>query len=202
MAKASKAQKVSITKDPSACSLVLVGMMGAGKSTIGRRLAARLGVAFVDADAEIERAAGQTVREIFDAHGEAEFRRGEERVIARLLDGEPKVIATGGGAFVNDRTRKRIKEKGISIWLRAEIPVLLERVMRNNARPLLKRGDPESVLRKLAEERYRYYEQADIVVDSSTGPHREVVDAIVKKLRAAEAVSKTPGPTRTAAAAR
>jgi shikimate kinase len=202
MAKAVKQQKTRNSKAPSACSLVLVGMMGAGKSTIGRRLAARLGVPFVDADAEIERAAGQTVREIFEAHGEAEFRRGEERVIARLLDGDPKVIATGGGAFVNDRTRKRIKDKGISIWLRAEIPVLLERVSRNNSRPLLKRGDPEQVLTKLAAERNPYYEQADIVVDSSTGPHREVVDTIVKKLRAAEAAPKGQRPAKAAATVR
>jgi shikimate kinase len=179
--------------------LVLVGMMGAGKSTIGRRLANRLGVDFIDADAEIERAAGQTISEIFDCHGEAEFRRGEERVIARLLEGEPKVIATGGGAFNSDRTRRRIKEKGVSIWLRADIPILVERVKRNNVRPLLKNGDPAAILRKLADERYRYYEQADIVVDSSTGPHREVVDAIVKRLRADESEQKGPRPEKKAA---
>ena len=200
MAKAANPQKTAKHAVPLPRPVVLVGMMGAGKSTIGRRLATRLGVPFVDADAEIERAAGQTVQEIFDAHGETEFRRGEERVIARLLDGEPKVIATGGGAFVNDRTRKRIKDKGISIWLRAEIPVLLERVSRNNARPLLKRDNPERVLRKLAEERYRYYEQAAIVVDSSTGPHREVVDAIVKKLRGLEDAPKGQRPSKKAAA--
>jgi shikimate kinase len=202
MAKAPKPQKSTSRTAKPARSVVLVGMMGAGKSTIGRRLAARLAIPFIDADAEIERAAGQTVREIFDTHGEDEFRRGEERVISRLLEGERKVIATGGGAFVNDRTRKRIKDKGVSIWLRAEIPVLLERVSRNNTRPLLKRGDPESVLRKLADERYRYYEQADIVVDSSTGPHRDVVDAIVKKLRDIELAPKGQGPSKEAAATR
>jgi shikimate kinase len=202
MAKAPDPQKPRKRGAASERPLVLVGMMGAGKSTIGRRLATRLNVSFIDADAEIERAAGQTVREIFDAHGEAEFRRGEERVIARLLEGGPKVIATGGGAFVNDRTRKRIKDKGVSIWLRAEIPVLLERVSRNTARPLLKRGNPEAVLRKLAEERYRYYEQADIVIDSSTGPHRDVVDAIVKKLRSLEDAPKGQGPLKKAAAAK
>ncbi len=202
MAKAPKPPKSTSKDAKPGRSVVLVGMMGAGKSTIGRRLAARLDIPFVDADAEIERAAGQTIGEIFEAHGEAEFRRGEERVIARLLDGERKIIATGGGAFVNDRTRNRIKDKGVSIWLRAELPVLLERVSRNNARPLLKQGDPESVLRKLAEERYRYYEQADIVVDSSTGPHRDVVDAIVKKLRDLEAAPKGKGPSKAAAATR
>ena len=199
MTKASKPKKARKSAGSVDRSVVLVGMMGSGKSTIGRRLALRLGLSFVDADAEIERAAGQTIPEIFNGHGEEEFRRGEERVIERLLDGEPTVIATGGGAFVNDRTRRRIKDNGISIWLRAEIPVLLERVKRNNARPLLKNGDPEAILRKLADERYRYYEQADIVVDSSTGPHREVVDAIVEKLHADEQTPEGKGPSRKAA---
>lgn len=200
MAKAPEPRKPRKRLSPSDRPLVLVGMMGAGKSTIGRRLATRLGLDFIDADAEIERAAGQSVSEIFDSRGETEFRQGEERVIARLLEGEPKVIATGGGAFNSDRTRKRIKDKAVSIWLRAEIPVLVERVSRNNARPLLKNGDAEAILRKLADERYRYYEQADIVVDSSTGPHREVVDAIVKKLRADDAEPKGKGAEKKATA--
>ena len=200
MAKAPEPKKPRKSLPPSDRSLVLVGMMGAGKSTIGRRLATRLGLDFIDADAEIERAAGQTISEIFSSHGETEFRQGEERVIARLLEGEPKVIATGGGAFNSDRTRKCIKDRAISIWLRAEIPVLVERVKRNNARPLLKNGDAEAILRKLANERYRYYEQADIVVDSSTGPHREVVDAIVKRLRTDETTPKGKGPEKKAAA--
>jgi shikimate kinase len=200
MAKAPEPRKPRKRLSPSDRSLVLVGMMGAGKSTIGRRLATRLGLDFIDADAEIERAAGQTISEIFSSHGETEFRHGEERVIARLLEGEPKVIATGGGAFNSDQTRKRIKDKAVSIWLRAEIPVLVERVSRNNSRPLLRNGDAEAILRKLANERYRYYEQADIVVDSSTGPHREVVDAIVKKLRAGDADVKGKRPEKKAIA--
>src|SRR5215472_12463671 len=127
-------------------SIVLIGMMGAGKSSIGRRLAARLGIPFSDADAEIEQAAGMSVADIFEAHGEPSFRSGEARVIARLLENGPQVLATGGGSFMNPETRARIHEKGISVWLKADVEVLLRRVRRRNDRPLLRNDDPAMTL--------------------------------------------------------
>ena len=164
-------------------SLVLVGLMGVGKSTIGRRLAARLGLPFVDADEEIERAAGMTIQEIFDRHGEAAFRDGERRVIARLIDGLPKVIATGGGAFVNADTRQLILDKATAIWLDADIDVLVARVSRRDGRPLLKGKDPREVLTRLATERSPFYAQAPIRVRSTDSPHDATVEAIVEAIR-------------------
>ena len=164
-------------------SLVLVGLMGVGKSTIGRRLAARLHLPFVDADEEIERAAGMTIQEIFDRHGEAAFRDGERRVIARLIDGSPKVIATGGGAFVNEQTRSLILEKATAIWLDADIDILVGRVSRRDGRPLLKGKDPRDVLVRLAAERSPFYEQAQIRVRSTDSPHDATVEAIVEAIR-------------------
>lgn len=172
-------------------SIVLVGLMGAGKSSIGRRLAARLGMPFVDADVEIEKAAGMTIDEIFSRHGEAQFRDGERKVIARLLDGPPIVLATGGGAFVNPETRKRIKETGLSIWLKADLDVLLKRCLKRSNRPLLKQDDPREVLRKLQEVREPIYAEADCVVQSGDGPHEVVVEEIVTLLNKLKA-ARTP----------
>lgn len=163
-------------------SIVLVGLMGVGKSTIGRRLAARLHLPFVDADDEIERAAGMSIQEIFDTYGEAAFRDGERRVIARLIDGVPKVIATGGGAFVNDETRHLILEKAVAVWLDADIEILVQRVSRRDGRPLLKGRDPREVLRALARERTPFYAQAPIQIKSSDSPHEATVDKIVKAI--------------------
>jgi shikimate kinase len=164
-------------------AIALVGMPGSGKSSIGRRLAPRVGVAFVDADAEIEEAAGgMTVAEIFAAHGEAEFRALEARVIARLLDEGPSVIATGGGALINESTRRLVAEKSVAVWLKAEIPVLLRRVRRKSDRPLLKGKDPEATLRQLLADREPLYAEAPIVVASREGPHEHVVDSIVEEL--------------------
>lgn len=163
-------------------SLVLVGLMGVGKSTIGRRLAARLGLPFVDADDEIERAAGMSIQEIFDTYGEAQFRDGERRVIARLIDGTPKVIATGGGAFVNDETRKLILEKATAIWLDANIDILVERVSRRDGRPLLKNRNARDVLMKLAADRQPFYAQAPIRVMSSDSPHDATIEKIMRAI--------------------
>jgi shikimate kinase len=165
-------------------SIVLVGMMGCGKSTVGRRLAARLGLPFFDADTEIEKAAGQTIPEIFECHGEAYFRDGERRVIARLLSQGPIVLATGGGAFMNEATREGVRESGISVWLKAEPEVLMERVSRRNNRPLLRNADPEGTLRRLLAEREPVYALADIIVTSSDGPHEAVVEAIIDEIAA------------------
>lgn len=163
-------------------SLVLVGLMGVGKSTIGRRLAARLNLPFVDADDEIELAAGMSIQEIFDTYGEAQFRDGERRVIARLIDGTPKVIATGGGAFVNEDTRRLILEKATAIWLDADINILVERVSRRDGRPLLKDRDPREVLVQLATTRAPFYAQAPIRVISSDTPHDATVELILKAI--------------------
>jgi len=163
-------------------TIVLVGLMGAGKTTVGRRLARQLGLEFVDSDFEIEKAADMAVAEIFETYGEEDFRSGERRVIARLLDGPPQVIATGGGAFVNDETRALIKDKSLSIWLDADIDVLVERTSRKDTRPLLHTGDPREILAKLAQERAPYYSQADIKVMSCDGPHDHVVDDIIKAI--------------------
>src|SRR3984893_16167200 len=152
-------------------SVVLVGMMGAGKSSIGRRLAGRLGIAFVDADNEIGVAAGMTIPDIFATYGEAYFRAGETRVIARLLESGPQVLATGGGAFMNSDTRAAIGARGISVWLKAELEVLMRRIKRRQDRPLLKTDDPGETLRHLMAERYPIYAQAEITVQSREVPH-------------------------------
>jgi shikimate kinase len=159
-----------------------VGMMGAGKSSIGRRLALRLGIPFVDADVEIEKAAGMTISDIFAIRGEAEFRAGEARVILRLLDSGPQVLATGGGAFTNPDTRAVITAKGISIWLKAEFDVLMKRIKRRHDRPLLKTDDPGATLRKLMEERDPIYALADLTVQSREVMHEKIVDEIVSAL--------------------
>ncbi len=163
-------------------TIVLVGLMGAGKSAIGRRLAQRLGLSFVDADAEVEAAAGCTISEIFDRHGETAFRDGEQRVIARLLDNPRHVLATGGGAFIDPPTRAMIREKAISIWLRASLDLLLARVKRRDHRPLLRAGKPRQILGRLMRERYPIYAEADITVESVDGPHEDVVGAILAAL--------------------
>src|SRR3984893_1536114 len=166
-------------------SIVLVGMMGVGKSSIGRRLAARLGVPFVDADAEIEKAAGMSIADIFARHGEFDFRSGEARVIARLLDGGPQVLATGGGAVMNADTRAAIKAKGVSIWLSAEFEVLLRRInKRKNDRPLLQTADPAATLRELLVARQPGYAQADLTVQSPGGPHDASAAEIMTALAA------------------
>ena len=165
-------------------SIVLVGMMGSGKSSIGRRVAGRLGIPFVDADIEIEKAAGMTITDIFALRGEAEFRSGEARVILRLLEGGPQVLSTGGGAFMNPDTRAAIAAKGISIWLHAELDVLMKRVRRRQDRPLLKTNDPAATLRKLIEERYPTYALADLTIESRDVPHDRIVDEIIGALAA------------------
>jgi shikimate kinase len=162
--------------------IVLVGLMGAGKSTVGRRLSLRLGLPFVDADTEIETAAGMTVSEIFDKFGEAYFRDGERRVIARLIDGTPKVIATGGGAFINDDTRALILDQALAIWLDAEPSVLVERVARRDSRPLLRDRDPMQVLTELAAKRNPFYAMAPLRVVSHHAPHDHTVNDILKAL--------------------
>ena len=164
-------------------SIILVGLMGSGKSAIGRRLAARIGMEFIDADAEIETAAGLSINNIFEVHGELAFRDGERRVIARLLAQPAHVLATGGGAFMDSETRKCVKERGISIWLRADLDVLLRRVSRRDNRPLLKVNNKEDILRGLIEERYPTYGEADITVQSQDGPHEETVGEVLVALR-------------------
>ena len=172
----------SVTSKLGARSLVLVGMMGAGKTSIGRRLAATLNLGFIDADVEIESAAGMTISEIFANHGEPYFRDGERRVIARILSEGPAVVATGGGAFMNVATRQRIAEKGISIWLKADVDVLLQRVRKRSNRPLLQAQDPEQTLRQLTQERYPVYALADYCVVSRDGPHHAMIDQILETL--------------------
>ena len=164
-------------------SIVLVGMMGVGKSSIGRRLAARLGVPFVDADAEIEKAAGMSIADIFARHGEADFRSGEARVIARLLDGGPQVLASGGGAVMNADTRAAIKAKGVSIWLKAELDVLMRRIAkRKHERPMLHTDDPSEALRQLLIAREPVYALADLTVQSREAPHDAIVTEIMRAL--------------------
>lgn len=162
--------------------IVLVGLMGAGKTTVGRRLAEKLGLVFVDADHEIEAAAGQTIPEIFAKHGEAYFRDGERKVIARLLENGAQVLATGGGAYMNADTRDAIRSHGISIWLRADFDLLMRRVRRRSNRPLLQNDDPEGVMRKLIADRYPIYAEADITVDSRDVAHTSIVNTIIKTL--------------------
>ncbi len=163
-------------------SIVLVGMMGAGKSSVGRRVALRLGIPFVDADTEIEKAAGMAISDIFAVRGEAEFRAGETRVIVRLLEGGPQVLATGGGAFINPETRAAIGAKGISIWLKADFDVLMKRIRRRHDRPLLRTADPAATLRTLLEEREPVYALADLTVQSREVTHDKIVDEIVSAL--------------------
>jgi shikimate kinase len=159
--------------------LVLIGLMGAGKSSIGKRLAAALDLPFADADSEIEKAAGKTINEIFEDDGETYFRDGERRVIARLLKEGSKVLATGGGAFMNDETRQRIFETGLSVWLKADLDLLMSRVSRRDTRPLLHAADPRAVMEKLIAERYPIYALADITVISRDVPHNVIVDEII-----------------------
>ena len=163
-------------------NIVLIGMMGAGKTSVGRRLATALDLPFVDADAEIEQAANLTVAEIFSAYGEDHFREGERKVIARLLAGGPKVIATGGGAFMNDETRAEIGRHAISIWLKATLPLLMERVQRKANRPLLSEADPEAVMKRLLAVREPVYATADIIVASRDTPHAIIVGNALKAL--------------------
>jgi shikimate kinase len=163
-------------------TVALVGMMGAGKSSVGRRLAAKLGVPFRDADTEIEAAAGCTISEIFERFGEADFRDGERRVISRLLGEPPHVLATGGGAFIDPRTRADIKAQAVSVWLRASVELLVSRVQRRETRPLLREGDPREILARLLAQREPVYAEADLVLESEEGPHSAVVERIVAAL--------------------
>lgn len=163
-------------------NVVLVGMMGAGKSSIGKRLAERLGLRFIDADTEIETAAGQTIAEIFAEHGEVYFREGERRVISRILDSSGQVLATGGGAYMNAETRANISERAVSIWLRAELEVLMQRVRKRSNRPLLKTADPEATMRGLMDQRHPVYAQADMTVQSREVPHEIIVGEIIAGL--------------------
>ena len=163
-------------------SVVLVGMMGAGKSTIGRRLAGRLRLPFVDADAAIEEAHRMSIAEIFEIHGEPYFRDGEARVIARLLDSGPSVLATGGGAFMREDTRNRIRDKAVSIWLKADADVILRRVKRRVDRPLLQTPDPAATIERLIEERHPLYQRADLTIESRDVPHEKIVEECVAAL--------------------
>lgn len=177
---ANEAQRVAtIVRGLAGRSIVMVGLMGCGKSAIGRRLAARLGIPFIDADEEIERAAGQSISDIFAAHGEAYFRDGERKVIQRLLANGSQVLATGGGAFMSAETRAAVRERGLSVWLRADLPVLMRRVGKRNTRPLLKTDDPEAVMRRLMSERYPVYAEADLVIESRDVAHEVIVEEIV-----------------------
>ena len=183
MARRSIAKEVdTVRRTLAGRSIVLVGLMGAGKSTIGRRLAQKLGLEFVDADAAIEQAAGKSVQEIFADHGESYFRDGERKVIARLLDSGPQVLATGGGAFMNPETRRLIAERGIAVWLKADLSLLMKRVRRRNDRPLLATGDPEDTMRRLMEERYPVYGEAEITVESRDVPHASIVTDVIRAL--------------------
>jgi len=165
-------------------SIVLVGMMGAGKSTIGRRLSARLHLPFLDADSEIEAAAGMSIPDIFEVHGEPYFRDGEARVISRLLDNGPAVIATGGGAFLREDTRDRIRDKAVSVWLKADADIIMRRVRRRADRPLLQTADPVATVNRLLEQREPVYRGADLTVSSRDVPHEKIVDECVDALHA------------------
>lgn len=173
-------------------SLVLIGLMGCGKSAIGKRLATKLSLPFVDADEEIERVAQQSISEIFAQYGEPFFRERERMVIARLLANGPQVLATGGGAFINPQTREAVREHGISIWLKAELPVLMRRVLKRNTRPLLKTEDPEAVMRRLMEERYPVYANADVTVESRDVVHETIVAEIVEALLKSGLLDRQP----------
>ncbi len=173
---AENAHEAAIVRALGARSIVLVGMMGAGKSSVGRRLASRLGIPFVDADAEIETAAGMSIPEIFDNHGEPYFRAGEARVIARLLNGGPQVLATGGGSMMDANTRVLVRDKGVSIWLKADLETLLRRTKRRSDRPLAEK------IKDLLPLREPIYSQADIVVQSRDDPHDAIIDEIIVAL--------------------
>jgi shikimate kinase len=163
-------------------SIVLVGLMGAGKSSIGRRLAEKLGIPFVDADHEIEIAADKTIPEIFKDHGEAYFREGERRVISRLIENGAQVLSTGGGAFINEETRQGIQARGISVWLKADLSLLMKRVMKRADRPLLQTENPEAVMQKLMDQRYPIYAKADVTVESRDVQHTQMVNEVIKVL--------------------
>jgi shikimate kinase len=163
-------------------ALVLVGLMGAGKTSVGRRLAEKLEIPFVDADHEIELAAGKTIPEIFSDHGEDYFREGERRVITRLLENGKQVLATGGGAFMNAETREKIKGHGVSLWLKADVDLLLKRVAKRNDRPLLQKEDPAIVMKRLIDLRYPVYAQSDITVESRDVQHGQMVNDVIKAL--------------------
>lgn len=163
-------------------TVALVGLMGAGKSTVGRRLADKLGRPFYDSDDEIEKAAGLSVSDIFSLHGEEEFRRGEHKVLERLLNGEPHVLATGGGAYLNAKTRELMRERAITVWLNADLETLWKRVSKRNHRPLLKAANPKQILTNLFEERKPVYRLADITVTSIDGPHSKTVQSILTAL--------------------
>lgn len=173
-------------------SIVMIGLMGAGKTSIGKRLALRLDMPFSDADQEIEKAAGKSINDIFAENGEVYFRDGERRVIARLLAEGPKVLATGGGAFMNAETRERIAASSLSIWLRADLDTLMMRVARRETRPLLKSPDPRGVMERLIAERHPVYALADIVVDSRDVAHDVMVEDIVRALQACEKLAPPP----------
>jgi shikimate kinase len=183
MARRSIAKETELVRQPlGQRPIVLVGLMGAGKTSVGRRLAEKLGIPFVDADHEIEAAAGKSIKEIFADHGEPYFREGERRVIQRLIGNGAQVLATGGGAYMNDETRQRIQEKGISVWLRAALPILMKRVMKRQDRPLLQSEDPEAVMRGLIDKRYPVYALADITVESRDVQHGQMVNDVVRAL--------------------
>jgi len=180
--------------------VVLVGLMGVGKSTVGRRLAKRLGLPFVDSDSEIEETVGLPWGELFERYGEEDYRDGERRLVARLVDGQVRVIATGGGVFVDPRTRQLLQERAITVWLDAPIDVLAERTARRDTRPLLKNGDPKGTLERLARSERQAYSEAHIHVKSGNGAHRDVVESIVRALEdyltKAEAKMPAPQPPR------
>lgn len=163
--------------------IVLVGLMGAGKSTVGRRLARRIGLPFVDSDAEIEDASGLSAAEVYERFGEHDFRDGERRLVARLIDGQVRVIATGGGAYVDPRTRQLLNERAITIWLNAPVGVLAERTARRDTRPMLRTSDPSATLERLSREREPKYAEAHIHIKSGDGPHGEVVESIIAAIR-------------------
>jgi shikimate kinase len=171
------------TKSPLKRTIALVGLMGAGKSSVGRRLAVQLGVPFKDADDEIVIAAGRPIADIFAERGEDEFRAGERRVIARILDDPPHILATGGGAFMNPVTRVLLRQRATTIWLRADLETLVKRVSRRDDRPLLRNADPRVVMADLMEKRYPTYGEADLIVESREGPHHITVDAVIAALR-------------------
>jgi shikimate kinase len=162
--------------------VVLIGLMGAGKSSIGRRLADKLGLPFVDADHEIEVAAGKSIPEIFADHGEDYFREGERRVIARLMENGAQVLATGGGAYMNDETRRLIEARGVSVWLKAELALLMRRVQKRSDRPLLAAGDPHQVMKDLMAKRYPIYAKADVIIESRDVQHTQMVGEVIKGL--------------------
>src|ERR1700754_1003742 len=189
----STSQETDIVSALGTRSVVLVGMMGAGKSTIGRRLAVRLRLPFLDADNEIETAAGMSIPDIFETHGEPHFRDGEARVIARLLDGGGCVLATGGGAFMREDTRDRIRRQAVSIWLKADTDIIMRRVKRRADRPLLQTADPAATVARLLGEREPFYQFADLTIWSRDVPHEKIVDECIEALH-----SRLCGGTATA----